>query len=498
MRKALNFGHTIGHGIEAVKGVKGRRTVGLYHGECVALGMLPMIESKALQKRVRAVYRRLGLPLRTAYNKDKVYAEMLHDKRHRAARSPSSRCRALAAGARRPSRWRVCAPCWAWRTKAMKNTFGSALALTIFGESHGRAIGGVLDGMAAGVPVDEEFIAACMDKRRARGDGLSTPRVEADNVQLLSGVVNGHTTGTAIALMIENQNTRSGDYAKTADLLRPGHADYTAYAKYHGFQDARGGGHFSGRITAALVAGGAIVLGALNRAGIDITTHIARCAGISDTPFALNDAAALAAQVSVLESRDEGFALLDASVEEPMKTAIRAAGSEGDSVGGILETAILGLPAGVGEPYFDSMESLISHMAFSVPAVKGIEFGTGFGFADLKGSEANDAFRMKGDSVVTATNHNAGINGGITNGMPVVFRTAVKPTPSIYKEQETVDYIAKQDAPLSIQGRHDPCIVPRAAIVQTCAAALAVGDLMTARYGTAWMERPTSYRREGL
>ena len=240
------------------------------------------------------------------------------------------------------------------------------------------------------------------------------------------------------------------------------------------------------------------VADALNRAGIDITTHIARCAGISDTPFALDDAAALAAQVSVLESRDEGFALLDASVEEPMKTAIRAAGSEGDSVGGILETAILGLPAGVGEPYFDSVESLISHMAFSVPAVKGIEFGTGFGFADLKGSEANDAFRMKGDSVVTATNHNAGINGGITNGMPVVFRTAVKPTPSIYKEQETVDYIAKQDAPLSIQGRHDPCIVPRAAIVQTCAAALAVGDLMTARYGTAWMERPTSYRREGL
>ena len=233
-------------------------------------------------------------------------------------------------------------------------------------------------------------------------------------------------------------------------------------------------------------------------AGIDITTHIARCAGISDTPFALDDAAALAAQVSVLESRDEGFALLDASVEEAMKTAIRAAGSEGDSVGGILETAILGLPAGVGEPYFDSVESLISHMAFSVPAVKGIEFGTGFGFADLKGSEANDAFRMKGDSVVTATNHNAGINGGITNGMPVVFRTAVKPTPSIYKEQETVDYIAKQDAPLSIQGRHDPCIVPRAAIVQTCAAALAVGDLMTARYGTAWMERPTGYRREGL
>ena len=181
-----------------------------------------------------------------------------------------------------------------------------------------------------------------------------------------------------------------------------------------------------------------------------------------------------------------------------MKNAIRAAGSEGDSVGGILETAILGLPAGVGEPYFDSVESEIAHMAFSVPAVKGIEFGTGFGFADQKGSEANDSFRMKGSKVVTATNHNAGLNGGISNGMPVVFRTVVKPTPSIYKQQDTVDYIAKQNAELSIQGRHDPCIVPRAAIVQTCAAALAVGDLLTAKYGMAWMEHPTSYRKEEL
>ena len=209
----------------------------------------------------------------------------------------------------------------------MKNTFGSDLSLTIFGESHGRAVGAVLDGMAAGVPVDESFLAACMDKRRARGDGLSTPRVEADAVQLLSGVVNGHTTGTAIALMIENQNTRSGDYAKTADLLRPGHADFTAYAKYHGFQDARGGGHFSGRVTAALVAGGSIVLAALQRAGIDITTHIARCADLADTPFALDDPAALAAQAETLASKTEGFAVLDETVEEPMKAAIRAAGA---------------------------------------------------------------------------------------------------------------------------------------------------------------------------
>ena len=378
----------------------------------------------------------------------------------------------------------------------MKNTFGADLALTIFGESHGRAVGAVLDGMAAGVPVDEAFLAACMDKRRARGDGLSTPRVEADAVQLLSGVVNGRTTGTAIALMIENRNTRSADYAKTADLLRPGHADYTAYAKYHGFQDARGGGHFSGRVTAALVAGGAIVLGALDRAGINIATHIGRCAGVADTPFALDDPAALAAQTERLLAKTEGFALLDPAVEEPMKAAIRAAGAAGDSVGGVLETAILGLPAGVGEPYFDSVESTLAHLAFSIPAVKGIEFGTGFGFADQKGSEANDAFRMQNGRVVTATNHNAGLNGGISNGMPVVFRTVVKPTPSIYKQQDTVDYLAKKDAKLSIQGRHDPCIVPRAAIVQTCAAALAVGDLLTARYGTAWMENPTEYRRE--
>ena len=380
----------------------------------------------------------------------------------------------------------------------MKNTFGSDLALTIFGESHGAAIGAVLDGMAAGVPVDEQLLTACMDKRRARGDGLSTARVEADTVRFLSGVVNGRTTGTSIALMIENQNPRSGDYAKTADLLRPGHADYTAYAKYHGFQDARGGGHFSGRLTAALVAGGSLVLGALHRAGIEIVTHIGQCAGIADTPFALNDPDQLAAQAEALLNKAEGFALLDGTVEEPMKAAIRAAGADGDSVGGVLETAVLGLPAGVGEPYFDSVESELAHLAFSIPAVKGIEFGSGFGFAGMRGSEANDAFRMQGDRVVTATNHNAGLNGGISNGMPVVFRTAVKPTPSIYKPQETVDYLAKKDAELSIQGRHDPCIVPRAAIVQTCAAALAVGDLLTAKYGMAWMEDPVGYRKEEL
>ena len=368
----------------------------------------------------------------------------------------------------------------------MKNTFGTNISVTIFGESHGAAVGAVLDGMAAGVPVDEQFIAQCMDRRRARGDGLSTARTEADAVRILSGVVGGHTTGTPITLMIENKNTRSGDYAKTADLLRPGHADYTAHAKYHGFQDARGGGHFSGRITAGLVATGSICLQALAAQGIQIATHLYRCAGVADAPFAADPTAQVTALNAVADPAR--FALLDAAQEEPMKAAIRAAGAEGDSVGGILETAIVGLPAGVGEPFFDSVESVLAHMAFAIPAVKGIEFGTGFGFADLRGSTANDPFRMEGGRVVTATNRNGGINGGITNGMPVVFRTVVKPTPSIYKQQNTVDYTAKQNAALSIQGRHDPCIVPRAAIVQTCAAALAVADLLCAHGGTAWMQ----------
>ena len=379
----------------------------------------------------------------------------------------------------------------------MSSVTGEQVQLSIFGESHGPAIGCVIDGLPAGIPVDLDAIYKDMARRAPGRDKTATPRLEKDIPHILSGVLNGRTTGAPLAMEIANENTRSGDYAKTADLLRPGHADYTAYAKYHGFQDARGGGHFSGRVTAALVAGGAVVLGALSRAGIDISTHIAACAGISDTRFALDDAAALAAQVEALADKPEGFAVLDPAVEEPMKAAIRAAGADGDSVGGLLETAILGLPAGIGEPYFDSVESKIAHLAFSIPAVKGIEFGTGFSFAGLRGSEANDAFRMTPEgAVVTASNHNAGINGGIANGMPVVFRTVVKPTPSIYKQQNTVDYLAKKNAELSIQGRHDPCIVPRAAIVQTCSAALAVADLLTARYGEAWMTHPTSFRKE--
>ncbi len=360
----------------------------------------------------------------------------------------------------------------------MKNTFGSAVSLTIFGESHGPAIGAVLDGLAAGLPVDTDFINIRMDRRRARGDGLSTARTEPDEVEFLSGVLDGHTTGTPLTLMVRNTNTRSGDYARTAALLRPGHADYTAFAKYEGYQDARGGGHFSGRITAAAVAAGAICEQVLQSMGIRVYTHIAACAGVQDAP--LSSAAGL-----VMPEPEPGhFALLDPDKEAPMQAAIRAAGSEGDSVGGILETVVTGMPAGVGEPWFDSVESTLSHLMFAVPAVKGVEFGAGFGFAELRGSQANDPFRMRDGQIRTATNRNGGINGGITNGMPIVLRTVVKPTPSIYRPQDTVDYPARQDAEIQIKGRHDPCIVPRAAVVQNSLTAFGILDLISIRYGT--------------
>ena len=360
----------------------------------------------------------------------------------------------------------------------MKNTFGNAVSLTIFGESHGPAVGAVLDGLAAGLPVDADFLARQMDRRRARGDGLSTARTEPDEVEFLSGVLDGHTTGTPVTMLLRNTNTRSGDYAKTAALLRPGHADYTAFAKYEGFQDARGGGHFSGRITAAAVAAGALCELTLRGLGVRVYTHIAACAGVQDAP--LSSAAGL-----VLPEPEPGhFALLDPSREAPMQAAIRAAGAEGDSVGGILETVITGVPAGVGEPWFDSVESELAHLLFAMPAVKGIEFGAGFALADWRGSRANDAFRMRGGQIVTATNHNGGVNGGIANGMPIVFRTVVKPTPSIYRTQDTVDYTARANAELKIKGRHDPCIVPRAAVVQNSLAAFGILDLLSVRYGT--------------
>ena len=394
-----------------------------------------------------------------------------------------------------------------------KNTFGNSVTITIFGESHGAEIGAVLDGLAPGIPVKEEFIAEKLSLRRPAG-AISTGRVEPDRFRIVSGVFEGRTTGTAVCILIPNENTRSKDYSATRFLARPGHADYTANCKYHGYEDYRGGGHFSGRVTAALVAAGAIALSALEDKGILIGTHIARCAGVADRRFAggagfgstvsagvgsgstvsagAGSGSAVGAGFEDLNAdiralSASNFAVLDPAAAAMMRAEIERAAAEGDSIGGILETAVTGLPAGVGEPWFDSLESVLSHALFSIPAVKGVEFGDGFALADLRGSTANDSFRMRDGKIVTATNRNGGINGGISNGMPLIFRCDVKPTPSIFKEQDTVDFSAGTDEKLLLKGRHDPAIVHRARIVVDSVCALVLCDMLAQRFGTDFL-----------
>ncbi|MBO5931574.1 MAG: chorismate synthase [Clostridia bacterium] len=356
----------------------------------------------------------------------------------------------------------------------MKNIFGQSVAVTLFGESHGEYIGAVLDGLAPGLAVDEAFIRHQLSLRRPQGR-ISTSRVEADEFQIVSGVFEGKTTGTPLCILIPNTNTRSSDY--TRNVPRPGHADYAAECKYHGYQDARGGGHFSGRLTAALVAAGAIAISALRQNGILIGTHISRISDICDRKFNSYES-------DIETLADLTFPVLDPAKAEIMRACIEDAAGEGDSVGGILETAVIGLPAGIGEPWFDTVEGMLSHALFSIPAIKGVEFGTGFGMADLRGSQANDAFRMEGGRVVTETNHNGGINGGITNGMPVIFRCAVKPTPSIFQEQESIDMQTNQNVTLKLSGRHDPAIIHRARVVVDSVTALVLCDLLALRFGT--------------
>ena len=362
----------------------------------------------------------------------------------------------------------------------MKNTFGNSVAVTIFGESHGESIGAILDGFVPGAEVDGEYIAHMLTLRRPDGK-ISTPRKEEDHFRIVSGVVNGMTTGTPITILIPNKNVRSGDYSQMKTVARPSHADYTAECKYHGYQDSRGGGHFSGRITAALVAAGAICRYVLEKKGIYIGTHVKKCAGVSDREF--ED---LLADINCVNEKT--FAVLDEEKGEKMCEGILAAASDGDSVGGILETAVVGMPAGVGEPWFDSVESQLSHMMFSIPAVKGIEFGAGFAIADLRGSEANDPMRMENGRVVTSSNNNGGINEGITNGMPILFRTAIKPTPTIFKQQDTIDFRNMTETVLKPKGRHDPAIVHRARVVQDAATAIVLCDILAMRFGTDWLK----------
>ncbi|MBQ8896533.1 MAG: chorismate synthase [Clostridia bacterium] len=361
----------------------------------------------------------------------------------------------------------------------MKNSFGNSINITIFGESHGNSVGFVLDGLPAGIMVDEQNIRALLALRRPQG-AISTQRSEKDEFVIHSGVYNGYTCGTPICVTIPNADTRSKDYGDMERLARPSHADYTAHIKYRGFEDFRGGGHFSGRITAALVAAGGILLPALNKKGIYIGTHIRSCAGVKDREFVnISD--------DIKELSNKQFPVLDIERATAMQDKILQAKQNGDSVGGILETAIIGIEAGVGEPWFDSFEGLLSHAVFSIPAVKGIEFGAGFAVSEMLGSQSNDAIRTEQGRVYTETNNSGGINGGITNGMPILFRTAIKPTPTISREQQTINYVNLENSTLAAAGRHDPCIVHRARIVVDCVAALVTADALAVKHGTDWL-----------
>lgn len=373
----------------------------------------------------------------------------------------------------------------------MKNNFGTNISMTIFGESHGPCIGITLDGLPAGFKINLERIKEDMEKRKAKGS-ISTQRHEDDEVEIVSGFFNGYTTGTTLTILIQNKNTQSKDYSDIQYRLRPGHADFSAYEKYHGFQDYRGGGHFSGRLTAPIVAAGSICRQILETKNILIGSHIEQLYALHDVPFS-NNIDELKKQIQTLNKKE--FATLDEQVAQNMEQAILEAKNEQDSIGGILESAIINLPAGIGEPFFDSIESILAHLLFSIPAVKGVSFGAGFQMASKKGSEANDAFIMN-DTIQTKTNNNGGINGGISNGMPIIIHTCIKPTPSIYKTQETVDYKTKESQTLNIKGRHDPCILHRARIVVDSMIAFGILDLLMSNNANNILEKEIQHESQ--
>ncbi|MBR2600430.1 MAG: chorismate synthase [Erysipelotrichaceae bacterium] len=363
----------------------------------------------------------------------------------------------------------------------MRNTLGNLITVTLFGESHGECVGAVIDGLPAGIKIDMDYISREMNKRRSVS-AISTARSEEDIPHFVSGVKDGFTEGTPVTVLIENTDAKPADYERMKSIARPGHADYTAQVKYRGYQDASGGGHFSGRLTAPLVAVGSIVRKALEDKGILIGTHIDSLNGIEDYDFNWDD---LENDLRTLNDRQ--FAVLNDEMAERMMERIKSAREDKDSVGGVLETVISGLPAGIGEPSFSSVESELASAMFSIGAVKGIQFGAGFRFAKMTGSEANDPFRVVDGKIVTLTNNNGGVNGGITNGMPVVFSTVIKPTPSIGKLQETVNFETMENVELEIKGRHDPAIVHRARAVVDALTALVIADLICIEKGTGWL-----------
>lgn len=356
----------------------------------------------------------------------------------------------------------------------MSSNFGEKVKISIFGQSHSEAIGVVIDGLPAGEEIDLEAVQHFLDRRAPGKNAYSTPRKEGDQVRVVSGLFNGRTCGAPICGMIENTNTRSKDYTQLKDMPRPGHADFTAEIKYGGFQDYRGGGHFSGRLTAPLCFAGAVCLQILERRGISIGAHILSIHQGRDKGF---DTVGITKEELEKVTAKE-FPTIEASAAEEMIDIIQKAREQGDSVGGVIESVAIGLPVGIGEPMFDGLESKLSSILFAIPAVKGVEFGQGFGVAELFGSENNDSFYIEETGQIkTRTNHHGGSLGGISSGMPLVIRTAFKPTPSISKNQDTVSLRGGKNTTLCVTGRHDPCIVPRAVPCVEAAMAIAILDL---------------------
>lgn len=353
----------------------------------------------------------------------------------------------------------------------MSSMTGKNIKVSVFGQSHSEAIGVVIDGLPAGVTLDMDKICAFMARRAPGSNAFSTARKEADKPEILSGLVDNTTCGAPLCAVIHNTNTRSGDYDNLRDCPRPSHADYAASIRYNGFNDVAGGGHFSGRLTAPLCFAGAVCMQLLENRGISIKAHIYSVGNVKDTPFDM-------VNITSEDIASKDFPVIDDDAGKEMQEVILSAKAQADSVGGIIECAVTGVPAGCGDPMFDGVENILAKNIFGIPAVKGIEFGNGFECTTLLGSQNNDAYTVKDGKIITETNNAGGITGGITTGMPVVFRAAMKPTPSIGKEQDSVSLSEKKDKKLTIHGRHDPCIVQRAVPVIEAVAAISILDIL--------------------
>lgn len=360
----------------------------------------------------------------------------------------------------------------------MSSLWNNGISISVFGESHGKGIGVVLDNLPSGESVDMDQILSFMARRAPKNDLTSTQRREKDLPTILSGILDDKTTGAPLAAMIENTDAHSSDYSELKELARPGHSDYTGFLRYKGYNDVRGSGHFSGRLTVPLTFAGAVCAQILERRGIYTAGHIYSIREVCDTPF---DTCHLSI-AEITELRSHSFPVINKQAELLMRSEIERARLDCDSVGGVVEVCTIGFPAGVGSPMFDGLENAISSLIFGIPAVKGLEFGIGFGAAQLYGSQNNDVFYVDPDGVVkTETNHHGGILGGISTGMPISLKVAFKPTPSIGKEQRTVNFRKKENAVIAVRGRHDPCIVPRAVPVVESAVNIALlGQLIKA------------------